>query len=252
VSHRSTGVVPRTAVIASGTQGIGIEIINPLATRNVTIYLSDQSVETANSAASENGLATMEVVIDLADPESITASLVGVGSVDYSIIGPIVEDGNTIANCRIARVVRLVTLKFVNYAESIHAPRDPFTTNVSIVLFGGLTIHCPHPGTKTVSGVNDSITGPPAVWPPNVRRSALMRCTTETTTATRSGKVRTRTTSPRVPWWDESSAWMRSWSRLNSRSTSSESNSPSRPTGFSSWCEANQRCVARNEVTCIT
>jgi NAD(P)-dependent dehydrogenase (short-subunit alcohol dehydrogenase family) len=149
----------RTAVVLGGTSGIGREIVTSLAAKGTTVYLSGRTTETAHKAASEIGLNTIGIAVDLAEPESIADSLSDIGPVDYLVIPAIERDANTIADYNIARAVRLVTLKLVGYAEAIHVLRDRFTPDASIVLFGGLAMQRPYPGSTTVSTVNGGVVG---------------------------------------------------------------------------------------------
>ncbi len=59
----------------------------------------------------------------------------------------------------VARALRLVTLKLVGYTEVIHALLPRLTENASIVIFGGLALRRPYPGSTTVSTVNGGVTG---------------------------------------------------------------------------------------------
>ena len=153
---RTTG---RTAVVLGGTQGIGREIVKALAEQGATVYLSGRSIETAQAAAAEIGLGTIPLAVDLSEPESIATSLASVNSVDDLIIPAIERDANTIADYNIAGAMRLVTLKLVGYAEAIHTLRERFTSTASVVLFGGLALERPYPGSTTVSTVNGGVVG---------------------------------------------------------------------------------------------
>ncbi|HEY5120457.1 MAG TPA: SDR family oxidoreductase, partial [Acidimicrobiales bacterium] len=63
------------------------------------------------------------------------------------------------ADYNIARAIRLVTLKLVGYTEAIHTLLDRFTPDASVVLFGGLAMQRPYPGSTTVSTVNGGVVG---------------------------------------------------------------------------------------------
>lgn len=159
MSSTSTGGAARTAVILGGTSGIGKEIVKSLAAKGMTVYLSGRTTETAHQTANEIGQGTVGIAVDLSQPDSIANSLADIEQVDYLVIPAIERDANTIADYNIARATRLVTLKLVGYAESIHALRDRFTPNASIVLFGGLAMQRPYPGSTTVSTVNGGVVG---------------------------------------------------------------------------------------------
>lgn len=159
MSAPTAGNAIRTAVVLGGTSGIGKEIVKSLAAKGTTVYLSGRTTETAQAAASEIGLGTIGIAVDLSEPESIADSLAVVPSVHDLVIPAIERDANTIADYNVARAIRLVTLKLVGYAEAIHVLRARFTVDASIVLFGGLALLRPYPGSITVSTVNGGIVG---------------------------------------------------------------------------------------------
>jgi NAD(P)-dependent dehydrogenase (short-subunit alcohol dehydrogenase family) len=150
---------PRTAVVLGGTSGIGKELVRSLATKGATVYLSGRTTESAGAAASEIGLNTVGIAVDLSEPDSIAGALADIGSVDYLAISAIERDANTIADYNVARAIRLVTLKLVGYAEAIHALHGRLSSDASIVLFGGLALQRPYPGSLTVSTVNGGVVG---------------------------------------------------------------------------------------------
>lgn len=149
----------RTAVVLGGTKGLGKEIVKALASKGSTVYLSGRTEDSANAAAREIRMGTIPLVVDLAQPETIADALSSVPSVDDLVIGAIERDSNTMENYDIAAAIRLVTLKLVGYTESIHALRDRLSENASIVLFGGLALERPYPGSTTVSTVNGGVVG---------------------------------------------------------------------------------------------
>jgi NAD(P)-dependent dehydrogenase (short-subunit alcohol dehydrogenase family) len=52
-----------------------------------------------------------------------------------------------------------VTLKLVGYTEVVHQLSNRITPTGSVVLFGGLAMERPYPGSTTVSTVNGGVTG---------------------------------------------------------------------------------------------
>jgi len=133
--------------------------VKTLAAKGSTVYLSGRTTQTAHAAAKEIGLGTIGIAVDLSDPESVADSLADIPSVNYLVIPAIERDANTIADYNVVRAIRLATLKLVGYAEAIHVLRTRFTDDASIVLFGGLALHRPYPGSTTVSTVNGGIVG---------------------------------------------------------------------------------------------
>jgi NAD(P)-dependent dehydrogenase (short-subunit alcohol dehydrogenase family) len=149
----------RTAVVLGGTKGLGKEIVKSLAAKGTTVYLSGRTQESANAAAEEIGLGTIPLALDLSMPETIAEALSGVPKVDDLVIAAIERDANTMVNYDIEAAVRLVTLKLVGYTEAVHALRGRLTEQASIVLFGGLALLRPYPGSTTVSTVNGGVVG---------------------------------------------------------------------------------------------
>jgi NAD(P)-dependent dehydrogenase (short-subunit alcohol dehydrogenase family) len=144
--------------VLGGTSGIGKEIAKALAGRG-RVYVTGRTIETAKTAAEEIGENAVPLDLDLAEPDSIANALASVEQVDDLVIAAIERDSNTLANYDLSAAIRLVTLKLVGYTEAIHALHDRFTASTSIVLFGGLAMQRPYPGSTTVSTVNGGVTG---------------------------------------------------------------------------------------------
>jgi len=149
----------RIAVVLGGTQGIGKEIVRNLAAKGSTVYLSGRTMQSAQAAVSEIGLGTKPLAVDLAEPTTIADALSEITRVDDLVIPAIERDANTIDNYDVAKAIRLVTLKLVGYTEAIHALRGRFGETASVVLFGGLALERPYPGSTTVSTVNGGVVG---------------------------------------------------------------------------------------------
>jgi NAD(P)-dependent dehydrogenase (short-subunit alcohol dehydrogenase family) len=149
----------KTALVLGGTQGIGRELVDFLAARGEKVYLTGRTDESASRAAHQIGMGTTGIGLDLSEPKSIAAALSHVGTVDHLIISAIERDSNTIASYDIDKALRLITLKLVGYTEVVHTLIDRFSPNASIVLFGGLAMERPYPGSTTVSTVNGGVTG---------------------------------------------------------------------------------------------
>jgi len=79
--------------------------------------------------------------------------------VDRLVLAAIERDENSARDYDVARALRLVTLKLVGYTEVVHALLDRLTADASIVLFGGLALRRPYPGSTTITTVNGGISG---------------------------------------------------------------------------------------------
>jgi NAD(P)-dependent dehydrogenase (short-subunit alcohol dehydrogenase family) len=144
--------------VLGGTAGIGKEVVKALARRG-RVYLTGRTIDSANAAAGEIGLDSVPLALDLAEPESIASALASVEQVDDLVISAIERDSNSLAHYDIRAALHLVTLKLVGYTEVVHALHDRFTPRASIVLFGGLAMERPYPGSISVSTVNGGVTG---------------------------------------------------------------------------------------------
>jgi NAD(P)-dependent dehydrogenase (short-subunit alcohol dehydrogenase family) len=148
----------RTAVVIGGSAGIGKEVARALSQRG-RVYLTGRSLDSAGAAAEEIGNGATPLALDLTEPGSLHDALATVDKVDDLVILAIERDANSLANYDLANALRLVTLKLVGYTETVHTLHQRFTPRTSIVLFGGLAMSRPYPGSTTVSTVNGGVTG---------------------------------------------------------------------------------------------
>jgi NAD(P)-dependent dehydrogenase (short-subunit alcohol dehydrogenase family) len=148
-------------VVVGGTSGIGLRLAETYAARGHEVVITGRDLDRcATTAASiAGGRDVVACAFDLADPELIGPALEAIGPVDRLVLGAVERDENSVASYDITRALRLVTLKLVGYTEVIHALAPRFTPSASILLFGGLAMRRPYPGSTTVSTVNGGITG---------------------------------------------------------------------------------------------
>jgi NAD(P)-dependent dehydrogenase (short-subunit alcohol dehydrogenase family) len=148
-------------VIIGGTAGICLRLAETYAARGRTVVISGRDLERASAvAAAIPGPGEVRAcAIDLASPTDISAALADVGAVERLVLGAVERDANSIADYDVARAIRLVTLKLVGYTEVVHALVPRLTPAASILLFGGLALRRPYPGSTTVTTVNGGVTG---------------------------------------------------------------------------------------------
>jgi NAD(P)-dependent dehydrogenase (short-subunit alcohol dehydrogenase family) len=144
-----------------GTAGIGLRLAETYAAGGDEVVITGRELGRCAAAASSiaGGRAVQACAFDLADPESIAAGLQEVGPVDRLVLGAVERDENSVSSYDLTRALRLVTLKLVGYTEVIHALAPRFTPQASILLFGGLAMRRPYPGSTTVSTVNGGVMG---------------------------------------------------------------------------------------------
>lgn len=146
-------------VIIGGTAGIGRRLAETYAARGRTVVISGRDPERASAVAAAIPGAVSACAIDLASPADISAALADVGAVDRLVLSAVERDANTVADYDLTRAIRLVTLKLVGYTEVVHALASRLAPEASILLFGGLALRRPYPGSTTVTTVNGGVAG---------------------------------------------------------------------------------------------
>jgi NAD(P)-dependent dehydrogenase (short-subunit alcohol dehydrogenase family) len=148
-------------VVVGGTSGIGLGIASAYAARGRDVVLTGRTGERCEQVA--GGIAGPGTVswrtLDLAEPHAIVGALEDVGEVGNLVLAAIERDQNTVTDYDIDRAIRLVTLKLVGYTEVVHALVPRLTEEASILLFGGLALRRPYPGSTTITTVNGGVEG---------------------------------------------------------------------------------------------
>jgi len=148
-----------SVLVVGGTAGIGLEVARYHAAGGDRVTLTGRDADRAAAAAKEAGGDTTGLALDLATPKDIAPALAGLDAVDGLVLAAIERDVNTVTDYDIDRAVRLVTLKLVGYTEVVHALRSRLAPDSAIVMFGGLALQRPYPGSTTVSTVNGGVIG---------------------------------------------------------------------------------------------
>ena len=148
-------------VIVGGTAGIGRELAVAYAARGRSVVISGRDLDrsTGAAAAIDGAGEVTACAVDLAEPERIAECLAGLGRVDRLVLSAIERDENSVAEYDLARATRLVTLKLIGYTEVVHVLKPRLTDDASVLLFGGLALRRPYPGSTTVTTVNGGVVG---------------------------------------------------------------------------------------------
>jgi NAD(P)-dependent dehydrogenase (short-subunit alcohol dehydrogenase family) len=154
-SSVGTGAV----VVVGGTSGIGLRLAERYAARGRDVVITGRDAERAAACARGVGDRVAACALDLAEPHALGGRLAGIGAVDRLVLAAIERDENSARAYDIASALRLVTLKLVGYTEAVHALLGRLTADASILLFGGLALRRPYPGSTTVTTVNGGISG---------------------------------------------------------------------------------------------
>ena len=148
-----------SVLVVGGTSGIGYQIARHFADGGDRVTLTSRDADRAAAAAKQIGGDTTGLALDLAAPKDIGPALAGIDIVDGLVLAAIERDVNTVTDYDIDQALRLVTLKLVGYTEVVHALRSRLAPDGAIVMFGGLAMQRPYPGSTTVSTVNGGVIG---------------------------------------------------------------------------------------------
>jgi NAD(P)-dependent dehydrogenase (short-subunit alcohol dehydrogenase family) len=150
---------PGSVVVIGGTSGLGLEVARHYADQGREVVVSSRDQRRAEAAAAELGGKTRGIALDLAEPERLAERLADVDGVEYLVLAAIERDENKVRSFDLAGATRLVTLKLVGYAETIHQLVSRMDSAGSVVVFGGRAKDRPYPGSTMVSTVNGGVTG---------------------------------------------------------------------------------------------
>jgi NAD(P)-dependent dehydrogenase (short-subunit alcohol dehydrogenase family) len=150
-----------TFVIVGGTSGIGLEIARDTIARGDRVLITGRDQARTEEIAATLGPEASGVALDISEPSTIAGQLQSIDRVNGLVLAAIDRDQNTIRDYSFERAIRLVTLKLVGYAETVHALVDRLEPSVDtgIVLFGGRAKDIPYPGSTTVSTINGGVVG---------------------------------------------------------------------------------------------
>jgi len=151
----------RTILVVGGTSGIGLELARDIVAHGDRVIITGRDLTTTTDIAASIGEGASAVAVDLSEPETIAASLAGVGKIQGLVLAAIERDNNNIREYSIDRATRLTILKLIGYTQTIHTLLDRLDPSVDtgIVLFGGRAKDAPYPGSTTVSTINGGVDG---------------------------------------------------------------------------------------------
>ena len=148
-----------SVVIVGGTSGIGLALAQRYAGDGRHVVITGRDAERCKEVA-ETILGTSGVEacgFDLAEPDSIGEALDSIDQVDRLVLAAIERDDNALSEYDVTRATRLVVLKLVGYTEVIHAMAPRLGGDASILVFGGLAMMRPYPGSTTITTVNGGV-----------------------------------------------------------------------------------------------
>ncbi len=148
-----------SVVIVGGTSGIGLALARRYAGDGQRVVITGRDAGRAEEIAGTIDGDAAGLGFELAEPAGIASALAGLDQVDRLVLAAIDRDDNSAREYDVSRAIRLVTLKLVGYTEVVHALVPRLGTDASILLFGGLAMRRPYPGSTTITTVNGGVSG---------------------------------------------------------------------------------------------
>jgi NAD(P)-dependent dehydrogenase (short-subunit alcohol dehydrogenase family) len=146
-------------VIVGGTRGLGFEIAQAAALAGARVTITGRSSSSAKAAADQVGASCHSVICELTDWGSIAKAFQDIQQIDHLILCAMDRDQNTIAEFRPEAAAAVSLLKNVGYATAVHHAMPKFAPAGSIVMFSGLSMWRPFPGSTTTSMANAGVIG---------------------------------------------------------------------------------------------
>ncbi|MEU0600000.1 SDR family oxidoreductase [Streptomyces sp. NPDC006393] len=166
----------RHVVVIGGTKGLGYEVARASVARGARVTITGRDEAAAKERAQDLGDLAVGAACELTDWDSIGRLFAGVDVVDHLVLTALDRDFNTIADFRPDDCARTSLMKTVGYATAVHEALPKFSDDASVVMFSGLSMWRPVPGSTTISMANSGIIGlvnSLAVEVPPVRVNAI-------------------------------------------------------------------------------
>ncbi|TQL67913.1 NAD(P)-dependent dehydrogenase (short-subunit alcohol dehydrogenase family) [Nocardioides albertanoniae] len=149
----------RHVVVIGGTQGLGLEIARSVVGRGDRATVAGRHADVAEQAAKELGDLAAYAVCDLTDWSSLERFFESMGPIDHLVLAALDRDNNDIREFRPDDSQRTSVMKNVGYATAVHYALPKLTPEGSVLMFSGLSMWRPFPGSTTISMANAGVVG---------------------------------------------------------------------------------------------
>ncbi len=147
-------------VIIGGTRGLGLEIARAAVARGDRVTVTGRDPDNAREQAAELGENAGHGVCDLTDWASLKAFFDAVdGPIDHLVLVALDRDNNDIRDFRPDDSAHTSLMKNVGYATSVHYALPKLAADGSVLMFSGLSMWRPFPGSTTISMANAGVVG---------------------------------------------------------------------------------------------
>lgn len=146
-------------VVIGGTKGLGLEIAKASLAAGARVTITGRDEAAAKERAAELGAQAVGAACELTDWDSIERLFAGIDVVDHLVLTALDRDFNTMADFQPDNCAHTTMMKTVGYATAVNKALPKFSRDASVVLFSGLSMWRPVPGSTTISMANAGILG---------------------------------------------------------------------------------------------
>lgn len=146
-------------VVIGGTKGLGLEIARAAVARGDRVTVAGRDPEIARSEAEAMGPKAVHGMCDLTDWPSLEKFFGEVEPIDHLVLVALLRDNNDIRDFRPDDSARTSLMKNVGYAASVHYALPKLSPEGSVLMFSGLSMWLPFPGSTTISMANAGVVG---------------------------------------------------------------------------------------------
>lgn len=146
-------------VIMGGTKGLGLEIARAAVARGDQVTVAGRTPEVAQAEVEALGQDAAYGICDLTDWTSLEAFFDQVDRIDHLVLVALLRDNNDIKDFRPDDSATTSLMKNVGYAASVHYALPKLSPTGSVLMFSGLSMWLPFPGSTTISMANAGVVG---------------------------------------------------------------------------------------------
>jgi NAD(P)-dependent dehydrogenase (short-subunit alcohol dehydrogenase family) len=146
-------------LVIGGARGLGFELARAAAEQGARVTVTGRDAHVAEARATELGPSARGLACDLMDDASLDRLFTDIDAVDHLVITAIERDRNTAADFRADAAARMMLIKTVGYANAVAHALPKLNPDGSVVMFSGLSMWRPSPGSTTMSMANSAIIG---------------------------------------------------------------------------------------------
>lgn len=146
-------------LVIGGARGLGFELARTASEQGARVTVTGRDAQVAAARATELGPSARGLACDLSDAASLGRLFADIDVVDHLVLTAIERDHNTAADFHADAAARMMLIKTVGYANAVAHALAKLDPDGSVVLFSGLSMWRPSPGSTTLSMANSAILG---------------------------------------------------------------------------------------------